>query len=297
MLFSCVPETGGCEWPNLQGFVAQLNSELDTKYQRVSCLDVEERNEKRPEILLKALGLPYMVIESKVVAWPEDYCRKHSNYHNFTNRLTKSLRSKGTDFDGSPYRLRIHENTFDEMGLRQVRNLADDLASQIYARKDEAKGKRGVRGNQPVTWHFGPGQPEEWGEPASNCAIMVQTEGSWNPNWKHEDRKIDDLESLWKLIEERNKADRERKLTAVNGFSAKLDEAIENTRQKFEQFDRHKRLLLVYFVGDSSNMVFDEDLCRLVSVAQLPTEIDEVWVAFPAWVNDWDYEIGWKRLR
>ena len=25
--------------------------------------------------------------------------------------------------------------------------------------------------------------------------------------------------------------------------------------------------------------------------------IDEVWVAFRDWINEWDYEVGWKRIR
>lgn len=46
MLFPCVPKTGGCEWESLRYFVSHFNSALGTKYERVKCLDVEERNDR-----------------------------------------------------------------------------------------------------------------------------------------------------------------------------------------------------------------------------------------------------------
>ena len=297
MLFCCVPETGGCEWANLKDFVARLNSELGTEYERTACLDVEERNDKMPEILLEAPGSPPLVVESKVVAWPEDYCRQHSNFHNFVNHFAKSLRSKSTGFNGSPFRLSIHADSLDGMGKNEVRNLADELALQVHAREDAAKGRKGVRGSQPIKWHFGPGQPEEWGEPASSCAIWVETEGNWEPDWESEDFEIVDEKSLLQWIEARNQAEEARRLTALRGFSGKLDETIENAKGKFEQFDGHTRLLLLSFVGDSSNGVFDEDLSDLVAAAKLPMEINEVWVATHDWISEWDYKVAWKRLR
>lgn len=297
MLFSCVPETGGCEWAFLKVFVARLNTELGTNYVRTACLDVEKRNEKMPEILLEAPGLPPMVVESKVVAWPEDYCRRHSNFHNFANHFAKRLRSRSTGFNGSRFKLRIHEDTLDGMVLRQVRSLADDLALQVHASEGEANGRKGVGGDKPVSWHFGLGRPEEWGEPASSCGISVETVGKFEPDWECENLEIDDEESLWRLIEARNQAQEARRLNAVEGFSCKLDEAIENARRKFEKFDGHKRLLLLSFVGDSSSGVIDEDLIGIVVAAQLPEEIDEMWVAYHNWISEWDYEFAWKRMR
>lgn len=297
MLFSCIPETGGCEWVNLEVFVSQLNSELGTNYVRTACLDVEERNKKKPEILLEAPGSPPLVVESKVVAWPKDYCRQHSNFHAFVNHFANSLRRFSTGFNSAPFKLSIHEDSLDGMGLRQVRNLADDLARQVHEREDEAKGRRGARGSQPINWHFGPRNPEEWGEPASSRAIMVETQGSWEPDWGSEDFEITDQESLLQLVDAWNQAEQMKRLSAIEGFSGRLERAIESAKRKFEQFDGHKRLLLVSFVGDSSSGVLDEDLSELVDAAKLPAEIDEVWVAYHAWISEWDYKYAWKRMR
>lgn len=297
MLFSCVPETGGCEWANLKDFVSRLNSELGSKYVRTACLDVEERNDKMPEILLEAPGMPPLVVENKVVVWPEDYCRQHSNSHNFANHFAKSLRSISTGFNGSPFRLKIHSDLLDRMGLRQVRNLADKLAFQVQAREDAAKGIKGVRGSQPIKWHFGPGQPTGWGEPSSSCAIWVETQESWEPDWESEDCEVVDEKSLLQLVEARNQAEEARRLAALKGFAGSLDKAIGDAKGKFEQFDGHKKLLLLSFVGDSSNGFSDRDLSELVAAANLPTEIDEVWVAVHDWISEWDYKFAWKPLR
>lgn len=297
MLFSCVPETGGCEWENLKGFVGQLKSSLGTKYERTACLDIEDRNNKMPEILLEAQGAPPIVIESKIVVWPADYCRLHSNFHNFVNHFTKSLRSKNTGFDSAPYKLSIYEDSFDGMKLSQVRILANDLACQVHAREDEARSKNGARGGQPMAWHFGPHDPSEWGEPASSRGIMVETQGSRGPFLVSEDFKITDEESFSQFVEAGNRAFEEKRLKALTGYASRLDKEIEDAKEKFEKFGSHKKLLLLSFVGDSSNGVLDEDMSELVGAAKLPTEIDEVWVAYHDWVSAWDYGIRWKHLR
>lgn len=297
MLFSCVPETGGGEWANLKGFVAQLNSELGTKYERTACLDVEERNVKMPEILLEAPGSPPLVVENKVVAWPEDYCRRHESFHTFVNQFVGSLRRTSIGFNGSPYKLSIHEDSLDGMRLNQVRSLADELARQVHAREDEAKSKKGAKGSQPITWHFGSRNPEEWGEPASSRAIMVETQGSLEPVWESGDFKITDEESLLQFVEARNQAEEARRLSALKGIAASLDEAMKRAKGKFEKFDGHTKLLLLTFVGDSSSGISVKDIGGLVVAAELPTEIDEVWVAYPNWTSQWDYEYAWKRMR
>jgi len=50
-------------------------------------------------------------------------------------------------------------------------------------------------------------------------------------------------------------------------------------------------------VGDSSSGISVKDIGGLVVAAELPTEIDEVWVAYPNWTSQWDYEYAWKRMR
>ena len=297
MLFSCVPDTGGCEWAKLEDFVAQLNSELGAEYERTACLDVEERNAKMPEVLLEAPGSPPLVVESKVVAWPEDYCRRHECCHTFVNCFVGSLLRTSTGFNSSPYKLSIHEDALDGMRLHQVISLADELARQVHAREDEAKSTKGARGSQPIAWHFGPRNPEEWGEPTSSRAIMVETQGSLEPVWVSREMKVTDEESLLLLVETRNQAEEARRLTALKGIAGGLDEAIERAKGKFEQFDGHTRLLLLTFVGDSSNGISNEDLSELVAAAELPPEIDEVWVAYHNWISQWDYDFAWKRMR
>lgn len=299
MLFSHVPETGGCEWHNgIERFARQFNSKHETKYKRTKCLDVEGGGSgKMPEVLLEAKDSPSMVVERKVVAWPAHYCRNHNELHGFADEFPTCLRAKSDCFNGSPFKLTIHMDSFGGMTKREIRSLPEELARQIHVRASSAKGVGGIRGDQPINWHFGPADPTERGEPASSCGIWVETEGGLYHDWGPEDIEVTDEESLIRLVESRNRKDEVRKSTALRGFAGNLEKAMEDAEGKFAEFDGYKKILLVSFVGDSSNGILDEDLIELVRAAKLPKEIDHVWGAVPDWISAWDYEVSWQYLR
>lgn len=277
MLFTCVPESGGCERKNLMGFVSLYNSMFGTSYQATKCLDVVYRNDMMPELLLEAPGSQSVAIESKVVAWPENYCYRHRKRHNFANQFVAFLRAGRDPFDDAPYSLIFPANYLDALRKEEVKRLAEAVVLQIHDFADSARGKRGVEGNQPVDWHFGPAQPEEWGEPASSCNTWVETV---------EFRPIPRFSEF--------EAARQ---AAIRGYAVELDRAIASSRRKFERFDGHMRILIVYFVGDSSNGISDRKFGELVHRAELPNEIDEVWVAFPSWKDEFEYDYAWKPMR
>ena len=277
MLFTCVPETGGCERKNLMGFVSLYNSMFGTSYQATKCLDVTNRNDKMPELLLEAPGSQPVAIESKVVAWPKDYCYRHRKRHNFANQFVGFLRAGRDPFNDAPYRLTFPANYLDPLRKEEVKRLAEDVVLQIHDSADSARGKRGVEGSQPVDWHFGPAQPEEWGETTSSCNTWVET-----------------VELLPVPSFSEFEAARQ---VAIRGYAVELDRAIVSSRRKFERFDGHMRILIVYFVGDSSTGISDREFGELVHRAQLPNEIDEVWVAFPLWKDEFEYDFAWKPMR
>lgn len=85
-----------------------------------------------------------------------------------------------------------------------------------------------------------------------------------------EDFEITDQDSLLQMVDAWNQAEQMKRLSAIKGFSGRLERAIESAKRKFEQFDGHKRLLLLSYVGDSFSGVLDEDLSELVAAAKLP---------------------------
>ena len=44
-------------------------------------------------------------------------------------------------------------------------------------------------------------------------------------------------------------------------------------------------------------MLPDEDIIGIIQSAQLPEMIDQVWLAHPDWVSEYDYEIEWDDVR
>ena len=67
-----------------------------------------------------------------------------------------------------------------------------------------------------------------------------------------------------------------------------------------EKFGRHEdclKVFLVQFHGDGSFFLDDADLIQIVEEAQLPSLIDQVWIALQDWVSEYDYQITWQRVR
>ena len=278
-MFSCVPPTGGCEWQRLKGFVAQYNSESGTNYVRLSCLDVESQEEKLPELLMEAHGQPPLVIESKVVAWPrESYCHNHSKGHYFGECFVEHLALAGKRFLNSPFELQIRASSLHGKKKKEVKGCAEEIASRVLANQDAVCRNKGIRGRRPIPWRFVPAHPYDWGEQTSVLGIGVVTV---------------DEEPDFTTIEDYD----QRRQEAKRGYALELARAAESAAGKFEKFAGHKKLFLIYFVGDESNCLDDKDLRDLVRTAELLKTIDEVWVAFRDWINEWDYEVGWKRLR
>lgn len=277
LLFHCVPDTGGCERRNLEGFPGQFNSMFGTNYRFSRCLDVENRIDKMPELLLEAPGLTPIVLESKVVAWPRDYCLRHRRLHIFANQFAECLKERSDRFGGAPFRLNISSYSLEGLRKYEVKSLAEELGQRIHAFGDRAAKKRGVRGDQPMAWQFGPGRPEMWGEPASCAEIWVET---------NDLRRVPEFSEYQVL-----------KRNAKSGYAAELDKQIESARSKFERYAGCRKLLILYFVGDRSHGITDDEFCEIVLTANMPEGVDETWVAFRDWTNEWDYEVAWKRVR
>ena len=116
-MFSCSPPQGKCEWAHLRGFVDQFNSNYGKSYTRSACLDVAERNEKQPELLLEALGEIPIVVEHKSVVWPPRYLSDHSKEHHLHELIRNML---GNQFKDSVYQLEVSENSLKGKTKREV---------------------------------------------------------------------------------------------------------------------------------------------------------------------------------
>ena len=220
-----------------------------------------------------------MVIESKVVAWPrESYCHNHSKEHDFRECFFKQLTIAGKRFLNSSFELQIHASSLHGKKQNEVMRCAEEIASNVLSNQDAVSRNKDIRGSRPIPWRFVPSHPADWGEPTTHLSIGVI---------------IVDEEPDFTTIDEL----KQRRQEAKRGYTLELARASESAAAKFEKFEGHKRLFLIRFVGGESISLDDGDLHELVRTAELPKEIDEVWVAFHDWINEWDYEVGWKRIR
>src|ERR1700730_10803285 len=79
---SCLPQSGGCERPFTDVFVAHLNRTEGTRYLHSACLDVLDSTVPQPEALyLNAERGHQLVVERKSIPCPIDYPYRHSNDH------------------------------------------------------------------------------------------------------------------------------------------------------------------------------------------------------------------------
>jgi hypothetical protein len=95
IIFSChnniILENCKCEWKILGSFVEIFNKNIGRNYKLDKCLDLANRNEKQPEVLLKCSGFIDVTIERKSVVYPVDYVRTENNFHRFGEELTKMV--------------------------------------------------------------------------------------------------------------------------------------------------------------------------------------------------------------
>src|SRR5690242_10980821 len=86
-MFWDLPPDGKCEWATLRNFVGQYNMIRGTTYTRSRCLDIEERNQSQPELLLESPSDEPMVVERKILVWPPDFFKYRRTEHDVFNQL------------------------------------------------------------------------------------------------------------------------------------------------------------------------------------------------------------------
>ncbi len=71
---------------------------------------------------------------------------------------------------------------------------------------------------------------------------------------------------------------------------------LSEAEEKFRAYRDHLKVVVLECYGPW--WALDEnDVAIFLSQEALPPLIDQIWVAIQDWVSEWDYEIGYKRLR
>ena len=278
MIFSCFPPQENCEWYHLKDFVGRYNNSQGTTYTLKACLDVEGRSEKEPELLLEAPGEIPIVIERKTVVWPrEEYFSDHRNEHDLLDLFLYKVRSLGSPFTDSAYQLTVNTSSLKGKKKRDVERFAELIAGMVSSNSVTAKSPHGIGSREPISWHFRPLAPGEIDEnvPKTGIGLVVREEaGTFEPSEVRKRIKV-----------------------AKAGYATEFERTARAAAPKFANYAHCHKLLLVQFCGNDSDWLQDEDIVGIITAAQLPAVIDQVWLAYPEWISEYDHEVTWKYIR
>jgi hypothetical protein len=263
MIFSCYPPSSKCEWSIIYRFVEEFNSLNGTSYKLSKCLDVEYRESKQPEVLLKSIGHIPMVVERKTVVWPKNYFSDHMNFHYFFEKVIKMINSL---FQDKVYKLKIIERSIKNKKKNEINDIADKIARKIKINIDKAKSPLGIKDKEPIPWNFHQLSPHEIEDNYPKKGIVFFQIKEFNIN----------------------------DANAKRGFAEEFKKVIDSTAKKFKSYKKYLKVLLVQFHGEDSFPV-DEEI--VIHEAKLPELIDQIWIAEPDWINEYDYMITWKLVR
>ena len=279
MIFSCFPSETKCEWSELRSFVVEcLAPSPEKTYRSIVCLDVVNRNEKEPELLLETYGeTPNIVIERKSIVWPPMHLSDHQNEHQLWKCVHDLIANQ---FDDYLYQLTVWEDSLAGKKAREVRELAKKIAQVILANQIAAKSPNGTGNQEPIPWQFRPLSPNERDETMPETGFGIYVKG----------------ESVGMMSE--TPADINQRVQELKaGYVESLKETLEDAAEKFEKYNDCLKLLLVQFFGKGSLLLSDQDIVEIIASADLPELIDQVWLAQQEWVSLHDYRIAWKHVR
>ena len=275
MIFTCFPPRGKCEWAHLIGFVREYNEMYKKAYVRAACLDVEEHSSKEPEVLLEAPGDIPIVIERKAVVWPRDYFSNHANMHDFLKLFNAVMDDR---FKDPLYQLTITPDSLRGKTKKQIKDDAERLAGIVKANQMSAKSSGGISQDEPTWWRFRPlaTSEKDYFTPDAGVGINV-------------------VESVWSIWSSDNSQEDYEVVKA--GYSGEFERTASAAVEKFTNYADHLKLLLVQFHGEGDSVLDDEDEIDIIQSAKLPIGIDQVWLARHDWVNAYDFEVAWERVR
>jgi hypothetical protein len=238
-MFWCLPSGNKCEWSALEGFVKHFNTEFGTQFHLVDCLDVFERTNRQPEVLLEDGKDGCMVIERKGFPWPSDYIRFHQLEHEFADHFTSIVTPA---FQDDVYLLGISAR-YLRNGKKQVRNIARQIAEAIIDRREQILGTGRVVSTQPVPWCFWRLSEIEHDESTPERGVGVAINHPW--------AMFQDLRShILELPDENTLVETRREMRE------KLEELLDKVELKFRDYSRCLRVLLLEVYGDDLSLDF-----------------------------------------
>ncbi len=160
---------------------------------------------------------------------------------------------------------------------REVGRFAEQIADIVFSNQITAKSPRGIGNQEPVPWRFRPILPHERDETVHGTGISLVV---------NEETETSEPSETRELIE-----------TARVVYASEFERSARATADEFAKYSHCEKLFLVQFCGHGSDWLQNEDIVEIIKSAQLPGEIDQVWLASPEWVSEYDHIVAWEHIR
>lgn len=247
-MLSCFKRGGKCEWEdgNLKSFVRQYNAARDTTYRLADCLDApgkQQTGQKQPEVLVTGeRGETPMVIERKVVVWPQSYIKHHLNQHQVYDIITERLLRR---FHDDLYCLVINDESLRDKSTKLVQAAAHEIVDRIIGNEDSESLCR-ISGSSPFPWSFGrvPDHLREDDAPERGVGIVSANSQTFG----------DAQEAI------------RRRDVAYLRTEAMLEKHLLAASPKFTHYHGHSHVVVLEFYGDGE-LLDETDIERMVAKA------------------------------
>jgi hypothetical protein len=266
---NCLPESGGCERPFTDAFIAYLNEVERSNFTHRVCLDVSERRTAQPEALYKDDGTSKsLVIERKSLPWPLDFVHRHKNDHVAADVVQKSLQGLPTT---ELYELELPMLISGRQ--KDVEAFAENAGVAIRRNWSAIIAGRRFKGGQgKMWWRFGRVSENARQEDDPACGIKI--------TWTGPSMVFEDYLDPEHLPEE---------------LVAKIQKIYTSCTAKFSSYEDARRILVIDPLEDLRYK--DNEFWSLVFKAfPPPAAIDEIWSGFYDLVTDTESDWTFKCL-
>lgn len=259
----CLPPDRKCEWSELRYFVADYNKKNNTNFELEECLDVNDNQNAQPEIrLVDNVSKQHMVIEKKIIVWPQNRFKNHKHEYRLIDHINKLLENIL-----SRPGLYIFKFTSPENWSKKAEQKYFNIIKEKIEKEREfiEKGKK-VIGRTPFFWFI----------KKVKDIKSVQTYFEWVPY-------TPDLDGP------------ENFQDALTEIKCIIENHLKGTEKKFKAYIDDLKILLFYpyteiYFGESIIDLIFEDIV-------IPSLVNELWIAKKEYINDeGDYIYSYSRI-
>ncbi|GBC59181.1 hypothetical protein DENIS_0117 [Desulfonema ishimotonii] len=270
-MFWCLPDNSKCEWRKLEYFVKQYNKISEANYTLAECLDVFDSKKPQPEIKLKAFGKKDIVIEHKIITWPPNYLKLHRAQHDLIDCFIEKIRA---EFQDDLYVLEILSDDIVPK-KRTIQEWANTIAKIVINNRDRIRITGGICSSNPIRWFFKrlPDCERDDNVPQQGVGVYV--------NGPFDEISIDNFESESRKIKD--------------GVKDILVSHLEKASVKFTNYNNCIRIFITEVYGEHP-LLSHELIEKILPSINQPSNIDQIWVGYPRWTIENDYEKVYKIL-